>query len=348
MRAIHWTGNTLELLDQTRLPHEEAWIRCNRAENVATAIVDMKVRGAPAIAISAAYAVALEAIQHRHLSVAAMREALMQTIERMCQTRPTAVNLFAAMRTMSDVVQSEVTDADDLLQRVVSTAERLAQEDVKTNRAIGRHGAELFLGPVQVLTHCNTGSLATVEYGTALGVIRALADQGRLTHVYVDETRPYLQGARLTAYELSHEGIPHTLITDSMAAHMMKQGKVDAVIVGADRIAANGDTANKIGTYGLAVLAKHHQIPFYVAAPLSTFDMKTLSGEQIPIEERRGEEVTELGGVRIAPVTTRAAHPAFDVTPHELITAIITEVGVIHRPTEHSVRETWMKAGDTV
>jgi methylthioribose-1-phosphate isomerase len=239
---------------------------------------------------------------------------------------------------MRNTLHAPAPDVETLVQNLVREAEQIAAEDVATNRAIGRHGAALFDRPVQILTHCNTGSLATVDYGTALGVIRALHEQGKLIHVWVDETRPFLQGARLTAYELNREGIPHTLVTDNMAAHFMKLGKVDAVLVGADRIALNGDTANKIGTYGLAVLCAYHNIPFYVAAPLSTFDAKLESGDQIPIEERSTREVTSISGTEIAPKGTAAAHPAFDVTPHELITGIITERGVIHRPDANSVR----------
>jgi methylthioribose-1-phosphate isomerase len=338
VKALRWHDNVLELLDQTALPQSEVWVTCRNADEVARAIVEMKVRGAPAIGAAAAYGVALEALRQQELDMASFRNELDAALSRLAATRPTAVNLFWAIERMRNTLHAPAPDVDTLVQNLVREAEQIAAEDVATNRAIGRHGAALFDRPVQILTHCNTGSLATVDYGTALGVIRALHEQGKLVHVWVDETRPFLQGARLTAYELNREGIPHTLVTDNMAAHFMKLGKVDAVLVGADRIALNGDTANKIGTYGLAVLCAFHNIPFYVAAPLSTFDAKLETGEHIPIEERSTVEVTSIAGTEIAPKGTTAAHPAFDVTPHELITGIITERGVIHRPDANSVR----------
>jgi methylthioribose-1-phosphate isomerase len=338
VKALRWHDNVLELLDQTALPQSEVWITCRSAEDVARAIVEMKVRGAPAIGAAAAYGVALEALSQKHLDMATIRAVLDAALSRLAATRPTAVNLFWAIERMRNTLHAPAPDVATLVQNLVSEAEQIAAEDVATNRAIGRHGAALFDEPVQILTHCNTGSLATVDYGTALGVIRALHEHGNLVHVWVDETRPFLQGARLTAYELNREQIPHTLITDNMAAHFMKLGKVDAVLVGADRIALNGDTANKIGTYGLAVLCAYHNIPFYVAAPLSTFDAKLETGDEIPIEERSTVEVTSIAGKEIAPHGTKAAHPAFDVTPHTLITGIITERGVIHRPDATRVR----------
>ncbi|WP_026964998.1 S-methyl-5-thioribose-1-phosphate isomerase [Alicyclobacillus pomorum] len=344
MKALRWNTNTLEVLDQTALPHEELWISCDNAEDVAKTIVEMKVRGAPAIGAAAAFGAALEAQRLRDLSLDTFRREMTKSLERLGATRPTAVNLFWAIERMTKTLKRPAENAGQLADWIRSEAEQIALEDVATNRAIGRHGADLFDKPVEILTHCNTGSLATVDFGTALGVIRTLAEDGKLTHVWVDETRPYLQGARLTAYELCQDGIPHTLITDNMAAHFMKQGRVDAVIVGADRIARNGDTANKIGTYGLAVLCAYHEIPFYVAAPLSTFDLSIASGEFIPIEERSAEEVTSIRGHRISPQQTSAAHPAFDVTPHSLITGIITERGVIHAPTEERIL-TWMGDG---
>jgi methylthioribose-1-phosphate isomerase len=340
LRAIEFTGTSLKLLDQTKLPHEIVWHEYHRADEVADAIVRMIVRGAPAIATAAAYGLALEATYLAEHKPDEITQELRRALERMAKTRPTAVNLFWAINRLSRLLDKIAdTPATSIRDAFISEAERIAVEDVETNRRIGRHGAGLFQRPVQILTHCNTGSLATVEYGTALGVIRALHEVKLLDHVWVDETRPYLQGARLTAFELSMEGIPHTLITDNMAGHFMKLGKVDAVIVGADRVAANGDVANKIGTYSLAVLCHYHNIPFYVAAPLSTFDLHTPDGTHIPIEERSTREVVTIGATDIAPKGTNAAHPAFDVTPHELISAIITEQGVIHNPDEKSVKE---------
>lgn len=325
------------MLDQTLLPRTETWLTCRSAEDVAVAIVDMKVRGAPAIGAAAAYAVALEARRMQHLETKAFHKHLEAILARLAETRPTAVHLFWAIERMRQTLAQATGDVPQQAERLVQEAERIAEEDVVTNRSIGSFGERLFSTPVNILTHCNTGSLATVEYGTALGVIRALHEHGKLRHVWVDETRPYLQGARLTAYELAADGILHTLITDSMAAHFMKTGQVDAVIVGADRIAANGDTANKIGTYGLAILCQYHDIPFYVAAPSNTFDFNTLLGDNIPIEERSAQEVLCVQGVSIAPQGTTAAHPAFDVTPHNLIRGIITERGVIENPNRDSV-----------
>jgi methylthioribose-1-phosphate isomerase len=255
------------------------------------------------------------------------------------------VNLFWALERMRRRLETTPGNSAAVASALVEEAEAIAESDRQINRAIGDHGARLFSRPVRILTHCNTGSLATVEYGTALGIIRRLHEQGQLRHVWVDETRPYLQGARLTAFELAWEQIPHTLVTDSMAGHLMRQGAVDAVIVGADRIARNGDTANKIGTYTLAVLCQYHRIPFYVAAPTSTFDLRVSSGAEIPIEERNPNEVTEWFGIRIAPPDTRAAHPAFDVTPHELVTAIVTEHGVIETPNAARITEALARWG---
>jgi methylthioribose-1-phosphate isomerase len=328
----------LLLLDQTLLPRTETWLTCQTSEDVADAIIAMKVRGAPAIGAAAAFAIALEAKRLQNMDMDAFRASISNSLRRLGETRPTAVNLFWAIERMRATLHEAVGSVEDVAGRLVKEAEHIADEDIQTNRHIGKHGADLFTAPVNILTHCNTGSLATVEYGTALGVIRSLHESGKLKHVWVDETRPYLQGARLTAYELTEDGIDHTLITDSMAGHFMKLGEVDAVIVGADRIAANGDTANKIGTYTLAVLCHYHQIPFYVAAPSSTFDLKITSGTEIPIEQRNSDEVLRLQGVAIAPIQTIAAHPAFDVTPHSLIRGIITEHGVIHYPNIQSVQ----------
>ncbi|MCL6625423.1 MAG: S-methyl-5-thioribose-1-phosphate isomerase [Alicyclobacillus shizuokensis] len=333
MNALEWTGRTLRLLDQRKLPREAVWEEYSDAEEVAAAIAAMKVRGAPAIAVAAAYGTVLAAM--RLTSGEDVRGQLEQVLQTMEGTRPTAVNLFFATQRMREVVQNwDGASLSALQQALVDEAHRMAEEDLRINRAIGRYGADLFPQPARVtlLTHCNTGALATTGYGTALGVVRALHERGQVARIYVDETRPYLQGARLTAYELGQEGIPHTLITDNMAAYFMQQGAIDAVVVGADRIAANGDTANKIGTYGLAVLAAYHHVPFYVAAPVSTFDLGVATGLEIPIEHRGSEEVTHFHGLRVAPKGTPAVHPAFDVTPHDLITGIICERGVIRHP----------------
>lgn len=314
---LRWSGDALSLLDQRLLPREEKWIEYRTASEVADAIRTMVVRGAPAIGVAAAYGMALAARAGEDLSVAA---------ERLKAARPTAVNLAWAV--------------DRMLRAngAAEEAERIESEDLEACRAIGRHGA-LLLGPdVTVLTHCNAGALATAGYGTALGVIRAAVEGGKRVAVFADETRPYLQGARLTAWELQQDGIDVTLITDNMAGHFFQQGKFDAVVVGADRIAVNGDAANKIGTYTVAVLAHAHGVPFYVAAPTSTIDVDCPDGAAIPIEERSAEEVVEIYGSRVAPEGVAVRHPAFDVTPARLISAIITERGVLRAPFEPSIR----------
>jgi len=312
-----WRENTLSLLDQRLLPREEKWIECRTASEVAEAIRTMVVRGAPAIGVSAAYGMAMAAMQGEDLQKAA---ALLKA------ARPTAVNLAWAVDRMMGV------NGD------VAAAERIHREDVEANMRMGRFGAELLGETATVLTHCNAGALATAGYGTALGVIRAAVEGGKHIAVFAGETRPYLQGARLTAWELQRDGIDVTLITDNMSGHFFQQGKFDAVIVGADRIAANGDTANKIGTYTVAVLAHAHGVPFYVAAPISTIDPACPNGDQIPIEERSAEEVVDIFGSRVAPEGIRVRHPAFDVTPARLITAIITERGVVRAPYEEAIR----------
>jgi methylthioribose-1-phosphate isomerase len=337
LSALEWTGTSLRLLDQRRLPAQSDWLELRTAREVAQAIRDMVVRGAPAIAAAAAWGIVLEADR----LAAAAGEPDIQELERAMDeleaARPTAVNLMWAIKRMRRCAREAAMRGESIADALRREAQRISDEDRRVNRAIAEFGARLFDRPVKLLTHCNTGSLATVEYGTALGIIRRLHELGRVEQVWVDETRPYLQGARLTAFELSFEGIPHTLITDNTAGLLMQRGQVDAVIVGADRIARNGDTANKIGTYTLAVLCRHHGIPFYVAAPLSTFDLSTASGADIPIEERDPREVTHWLDQPIAPESTRALHYAFDVTPHQLITAIVTERGVIHHPDEAAV-----------
>ncbi len=321
VEPIRWRGNAVELLDQRRLPGEMTYVACRDAHEVAEAIRDMVVRGAPAIGVSAAFGLALAALRGDDVEAAAAE---------LRGTRPTAVNLRWALERM---LTAHVTGGD-----LVREAEAMFAEDVEANRRIGRFGAELLGARATVLTHCNAGALATAGYGTALGVIRAAVEAGKKIAVYADETRPYLQGARLTAWELQQEGIDVTLITDSMAGHFFQKRKFDAVVVGADRIAINGDTANKIGTYTVAVLAKAHDVPFYVAAPISTIDIRCPSGAAIPIEERSAAEVTNIGGTRIAPEGVAVRHPAFDVTPASLITAIITDRGVLRAPYEEAIR----------
>lgn len=327
-----WIGDAatghLELLDQRALPSEETWLPFRNGVEAAAGIRDMVVRGAPAIGLTAAYGVAL-AVRDREntpleVSLSALRES-----------RPTAVNLFWALDRMAQV-RSEVGDDVSAL---LLEAERIREADVAANVAMGDHGAARMPDQARILTICNTGSLATAGYGTAAGIIRSTHRQGRLRQVYACETRPYLQGARLTMWELMKDDVPVTLVTDGMPGHLMQRGQIDAVIAGADRIAANGDSANKIGTYQLAVLARHHGIPFYIAAPTTTVDLGTPGGAGIPIEQRSVEEVVRLSGVAIAPEGARAAHPAFDVTPAELITGIVTECGVAESPFGPTLRE---------
>lgn len=335
--AIRWNGDAasgnLELLDQRLLPLEEVWHGYHTSNATADAIRDMVVRGAPAIGLTAAYGVVLAA---QELGSSLSLEALEPALKYLADARPTAVNLHWAL----DRMRSVFREAGVSVERLFQEAEAIRDEDIAANIAMGDLGAALLPEGATVLTHCNTGSLATAGYGTALGVIRSAFRQGKLKQVFADETRPYLQGARLTMWELMKDGIPSTLLSDNMAAWMMHQGEVQAVIVGADRIAANGDTANKIGTYGLAVLCKHHGIPFYVAAPLSTVDMQTPDGSKIPIEERSVDEVVLVRETRIAPEGALARHPAFDVTPGELITAIITERGVVRPPYRENLAAT--------
>ncbi len=323
----------MQLLDQLQLPEKIEWVECKTVEDVALAIEKMQVRGAPAIGAAAAFGIALGAQQGAELSKPDFLAYLQTVCDRLARTRPTAVNLFWAIRRMQNLIeQNAELEVKPLVELITREAQSIAQEDVEMNRAIGRNGLRFIPDNARILTHCNTGSLATAGYGTALGVIRAAHEAGKNISVLADETRPYLQGARLTAFELQQDGIPVTVITDSMAGHLMKEKRVDLVIVGADRITANGDTANKIGTYSLAVLAHHHGIPFYVAAPTSTLDFSLESGDQIEIEQRSPDEVAVIGGKRMVPERVPVLHPAFDVTPHELITAIITEKGVVESP----------------
>lgn len=337
--TIEWTRHgTIRLIDQTRLPLEEVYVECGTVDDVARAIRTMQVRGAPAIGIAAAMGLAMGAQTIRASTFPAFYAALEDMGAQLQRTRPTAVNLPWAIRRLLRAAQERRDlPVADIPARLVAEAAAMREEDLHTNRAIGKYGQDLIPNPARILTHCNAGGLATAGYGTAIGVIRAAAEAGKRIKVWVDETRPLLQGARLTAWELTRAGIPATLITDNMAGHFMQRGEVDVVVVGADRVARSGDAANKIGTYGLAVLARAHGIPFYVAAPISTLDLSLNSGSEIPIEERAQEEVTEIGGHRLAPRGIRAANPAFDVTPATYIDGIITERGVARAPYEESL-----------
>jgi len=328
IETIEWTPEGVVMIDQTRLPRETVFVTCRDYLEVAEAIRTMIIRGAPAIGVAAAMGVALGALKSDNL------EADMPVIcETLAQTRPTAVNLFWAIDRMKRVyAETKSAGPAAVREKLVAEAQLVRADDIAINQAIGRHGAPLVPDGKTVLTHCNAGALATAGFGTALGVIRAAVEMGKKIDVFADETRPFLQGARLTAWELQRDGIETTVITDSMAGHFLKSGRIGCVIVGADRIAANGDVANKIGTYGVAVLAKENNVPFYVAAPISTLDLTLSSGDQIPIEERASKEVTHFQGVHVAPDGIKAANPAFDVTPNRYVTAIITEKGVARAP----------------
>lgn len=339
VETLRLRDGVLELLDQRQLPDAVLWVRCPRAAETAAAIRDMVVRGAPAIGIAAAYGIALEA---GALAAAggALDAALPTAFERLLASRPTAVNLSWALAQQRALWQAHLDAAPAALAgMLLSNARELHRADVASNRRLGDHGAALLPASARVLTHCNAGALATAGYGTALGVVRSAVAAGKQVAVLADETRPYLQGARLTAWELAADDIPVTLITDGMGGHLMAQGEVDAVIVGADRVAANGDVANKIGTYMVAVAAHHHRIPFYVACPLSTIDSSLADGSRIPIEERAAEEVLGYGERRWAPAGVSARHPAFDVTPAALVTALITERGVVPLPDGEKIAE---------
>ena len=342
VKHIVWKGDSLLLLDQRRLPLEEFWVECKTYEDVAKAIESMVVRGAPASGVVAAYGVALGAKQvlEESKSYLDFKAKLEMVINRLAATRPTAVNLFWALKIMKLILEAGQNE-DDIVVALETEAMNIERQDIETNRKMGFFGAELLASRENILTHCNTGTLATAGFGTALGVIRAAVEMGKDITVFVDETRPYLQGARLTAWELEQEGIPYYLITDNMAGWFMSVGEISCIIVGADRFALNGDTANKVGTYSLSVLAKEHGIPFYIAAPSSTFDFSIRSGSEIPIEERDQNEVLycHCRNCRIAPKGARAKNPSFDVTPHENITAIITEKGVIESPDEKKIKE---------
>ncbi|MCY4132338.1 MAG: S-methyl-5-thioribose-1-phosphate isomerase [Nitrospira sp.] len=329
--TVEWKEGRVWLLDQSRLPGHTELIECADVDAVASAIQELKVRGAPAIGVTAAMGVALGAQSVFETDVPAFEQKILAICDQLAATRPTAVNLFWALTRMKAVVrENRACTVAEIQSRLVQEALAIQQQDIAMCKAMGRQGAVLIKDGQNVLTHCNAGALATAGYGTALGVIRAASEQGKQVHVFANETRPVLQGARLTAWELMEDGIPVTLITDSMAAVVMRQGKIDLCVVGADRIAANGDVANKIGTYGVAVLAKVHDVPFYVAAPSSTIDVSMPSGSAIPIEERPGHEVTTINGEAcIAPKNVDVYNPAFDVTPAEYVTGIITEQGIV-------------------
>jgi methylthioribose-1-phosphate isomerase len=344
--TVTWTpAGTVRIIDQTRLPTEEVYVECRTIEEVAEAIRTMRVRGAPAIGVTAAMGLALGAQTIRAESFKEFFGALEGMASLLTQTRPTAVNLAWGVRRLLNLARkSRDLSLSETRAALVAEARAMREEDIRINRTMGQHGQALISSPARVLTHCNAGGLATAGYGTAVGVIRAAAEAGKRIMVWVDETRPLFQGARLTAWELQRAGIPVTLITDNMAGYFMGRGQVDVVVVGADRIARNGDVANKIGTYGVALLARAHGIPFYVAAPISTLDLSLADGSQIPIEERAPEEVTHVGGRQLAPTGIRVANPAFDVTPASFVDAIITERGVARAPYEVSLPEL---AGET-
>ncbi len=342
IKTVEWTNEGVRMIDQRLLPTEEKYVTLRTCEEVAEAIKSMMVRGAPAIGVSAAMGLALGA-QQGPASSPDLEVEFDRLCEMMSRTRPTAVNLFWAiekMRQEFNRAKSQTQQTDEIKQALVDKAQQIFREDIEANRALGRFGAELIPDGSTVLTHCNAGALATAgDYGTALGVIRGARDAGKRIAVIADETRPFLQGLRLTAWELAHDNIPVTVITDNMAGHVMKGGKVDAVVVGADRIAANGDAANKIGTYMVAVLAQRHNIPFYVAAPITTLDLSLQSGVEIPIEERDAREITHMGEQQLGPDDVMVHNPAFDVTPNDLITAIITDKGVARSPYLESLRK---------
>lgn len=336
IKTVEWTNEGVRMIDQRLLPTEEKYLILRTYEEVAEAIQKMVVRGAPAIGVSAAFGLALGAKQSVGTSVADLEDDFGYMCDVMSRTRPTAVNLFWAIERMRDAFNREkarTQDPEEIKANLVTEALNIFQEDIDANRSIGRFGAPLIPDGATVLTHCNAGALATAgDYGTALGVIRGARDAGKRVAVIADETRPFLQGLRLTAWELAKDNIPVTVITDGMAGHVMKGGKVDCVVVGADRIAANGDTANKIGTYMVAVLAKENNLPFYVAAPITTLDLTLSSGDQIPIEERDIREVTHIGNHQLGPDGVVVHNPAFDVTPNDFISAIITDRGVARAP----------------
>jgi methylthioribose-1-phosphate isomerase len=340
IETLEWTEYGVVFIDQTKLPTEEVYVTCTKHQQVADAIRNMIVRGAPAIGVAAGMGIALGVKNSKADNFSDLKREFEQICELIGATRPTAVNLFWAIRRMTGKFESLRSRTIPQIQAaLVEEAQRMHAEDIAANQAMGRHGATLMPSSGGVLTHCNAGALATAGYGTALGVIRAAVEQGKAIHVYADETRPFLQGSRLTAWELMKDGIPTTVISDNMAGVMMQKGKIGAIVVGADRIAANGDVANKIGTYTVAVLAKENGIPFYVAAPLSTVDLEATDGSKIPIEQRNKREVTHIAGKQMTPDGVGIENPAFDVTPAKYVTAIITERGIARAPYHQSLSE---------
>jgi len=336
VKTIEWKNDRVVMLDQRLLPHREVYRVCRDYQQVASAIRDMVIRGAPAIGVAAAMGVALGALKAPPKTFDREFERILSTL---AKTRPTAVNLFWALQRMRQIYSDKRSQGIDVVKRALKEeAQKIYQQDIAANKQLGKFGASLLRNTKKIMTHCNAGALATAGYGTALGVLRALKDSGKEFEVFVNETRPFLQGARLTAWELCKEKIPATLITDSMAGYLMQRGKIDAVLVGCDRVAANGDVANKIGTYTIAVLAHRHAIPFYVAGPTASIDVNCAAGKDIPIEERDAKEVSHIFGKPLAPKGIRILNPAFDVTSHDLITAIITEKGVIHPPYQQNIR----------
>src|SRR6201981_306572 len=340
IQTLEWTDKGVRFLDQTKLPTEESYVTATPYQQVADAIRTMVVRGAPAIGVAAGMGIALGVKNSKAETVGDLKQEFDRVCDEMGKTRPTAVNLFWAIRRMKEKFELlRVRPLPPIKKALIEEAQRMHAEDIAANQAMGRHGATLMPASGGVLTHCNAGALATAGYGTALGVIRAAVEQGKRIHVYADETRPFLQGSRLTAWELMKDGIPTTVISDNMAGAMMKQGKIGAIVVGGDPIAANGDVANKIGTYTVAILAKEHGIPFYVAAPISTVDLACPDGSQIPIEQRNGREVTHIAGKQMVPDGVEVENPAFDVTPAKYVAAIITEKGIARAPYQDSLRQ---------
>ena len=340
IQTLEWTDQGVRFIDQTKLPTEETYVTCRTHEQVADVIRTMVVRGAPAIGVAAAMGIALGVNNSKAETVGDLKRELDQICDNMGKTRPTAVNLFWAIHRMQEKFERiRIRPIAQIKQGLVEESKRMHAEDIAANQAMGRHGATLMPSEGGVLTHCNAGALATAGYGTALGVIRAAVEQGKKIHVYADETRPFLQGSRLTAWELMKDGIPTTVISDSMAGALMKQGRIGAIVVGADRIAANGDVANKIGTYTVAVLAKENGIPFFVAAPISTVDLACPDGDKIPIEQRNPREVTHIGGKQMVPDGVSIENPAFDVTPARYVAAIITERGIARAPYLESLQK---------
>jgi len=344
-------GDAVVMIDQRKLPAQEIYVRCKTGPEVARAIKTMVIRGAPAIGVAAAMGIALAMRKSKATGTQKFAAEFHKICELMAATRPTAVNLFWAIERMKRVFADSAQagqSVDQIKDRLDAEADAIHDEDVASCRAMGAFGADVVPEDARILTHCNAGALATAGYGTALGVIRGAVEKGKRVAVFADETRPFLQGARLTAWELVRDGIDTTIITDNMSGALMRQGRVDLVVVGADRIAANGDTANKIGTYGVAVLAREHNIPFYVAAPLSTIDLDTPDGQHIPIEERNAREVTHVGSSQIAPAGARIWNPAFDVTPHTLIAGIITERGIFRAPYTESLKRAFEQPAGTL